>query len=32
MDPKNFSEKLVKYGLRRSTHTDEPNGDSTATP
>jgi DNA-binding NtrC family response regulator len=32
MDPKNFSEKLVKYGLRRPTHTDEPNGDSPSSP
>jgi DNA-binding NtrC family response regulator len=32
MDPKNLWEKLVKYGLRRPTHVDDPNGESTPTP
>jgi two-component system response regulator GlrR len=31
MDPKNLWEKLVKYGLRRPAHPDEPNGESTTT-
>jgi DNA-binding NtrC family response regulator len=30
MDPKNLWEKLVKYGLRRPSHADEPNGDPPA--